>query len=382
LFSLYSLLFASSGLSGARISALFVIWCVTGILAQVPTGALADRYSRRRAVAAAGLLQACGYTIWTLFPHFAGFAAGFVAWGLGGALFSGSLEALLYDGLAAHGAQEHYARVWGWAIATGLLAQAPAAGAATILFHFGGFALVGWVSAVGCLFGGLVALRLPEDPHPAAAEHQTEHQAEHPAEPDDDQPEPGYLATLRSGFCEAMGLPRVRLAILAVAALVAFDGTEEYFPLLAGDWGVPTGWIPLAVLGIPLLAAGGAALSGSTTRLRPRAIGALLAVAFALFGLAGLVHAPAGLAAVAIGYSLYRLVEVVAGARLQERIDSVRRATVTSIAGLGSDLSAIVLYAVWPLGQLVLIAVLGLAVAAMLPRWLRDRGEIIPRAGS
>ncbi len=362
LFSLYSLLFASGGLSGAQISALFVLWCVTGIASQVPTGALADRFSRRYAVAAAGLLQAAGYVVWTVFPHFAGFAAGFVTWGVGGSLFSGSLEALLYDGLAAHGAREHYARVWGWETATGLLAQAPAAVAATVLYHVGGFPLVGWVSAVGCLAGGLVALRIPEAPH-------------------DPEPDPGpgdavaglgYLATLRVGFREAMGTPSVRWAIMAVAVLVAFDGTEEYFPLLASGWGVSTGWVPLAVVGIPLLAAGGAALSGAASRLSPRSLGALLAVAFVLFGVAGLIRAPAGLAVLAAGYSLYRLVEVVAGARLQDRIDGARRATVTSVAGLGGDLSTIALYTVWPLGQLVLVAVLGLAVAVTLPRWLRE----------
>jgi MFS family permease len=356
LFSLYSLLFASSGLSGARISALFVLWCVTGIVSQVPTGALADHFSRRHAVAAAGLLQAGGYAVWTVFPHFAGFAVGFVTWGIGGSLFSGSLEALLYDGLAGHGAQEHYARVWGWQTATGLLAQAPAAGAATVLYDLGGFTLVGWVSTIGCLFGGLVALRIPEGPH----------------EPDDNAPGPGYLATLRAGFREAMSLPRVRSAIVAVAILVAFDGTEEYFPLLANTWGVPTGWVPLAVVGIPLLAAGGAALSGAASRLSPRWLGVLLAVAFVLFGVAGLLRAPAGLAAVALGYGLYRLVEVVASARLQDRIDGARRATITSVAGLGADASTIVLYAVWPLGQLVLVAVLGLLVAVALPRWLRE----------
>jgi MFS family permease len=330
LFSLYSLLFASSGLSSAQISALFVIWCVTGIVAQVPTGALADRFSRRYCVAAAGLLQAGGYAIWTLFPHFAGFAAGFVGWGIGGALFSGALEALLYDGLAADGAEDRYARIWGWEIATGLLAQAPAAGAATLLYHLGGFTLVGWVSTTGCLLGGLAALRIPEARHGAD-----------PASPDFG--DLGYLATLRLGAREAIRMPRVRLAILAVAALVAFDGTEEYFPLLAKDWGVPTDWVPLAIVGIPLLAAGAAALSGTANRLSSRALAALLGAAFALFAAAGLVRAPIGLAAIALGYGLYRLVEVVATARLQHRIDSAQRATITSIAGLGGDLSTIAL---------------------------------------
>ncbi|HEX4225757.1 MAG TPA: MFS transporter, partial [Pseudonocardiaceae bacterium] len=238
---------------------------------------------------------------------------------------------------------------------------APAAGAATVLFRLGGFTLVGWVSVAGCVLAGLVALRLPEAPRHAE-----------PAD-DGDPPESSYLATLRDGLREASRLSTVRLAIIAVAALAAFDGTEEYFPLLAGAWGVPTGWVPLAIVGIPLLGAAGAALGRAAARLRPRTIGLLLGVGFLLFGLAGLLHVPAGLAAVALGYSLYRLVNVVASARLQERIDSARRATITSIAGLGTDVSTIVLYAVWPLGQLVLIAVLGLALAAALPRWLRER---------
>jgi hypothetical protein len=64
---------------------------------------------------------------------------------------------------------------------------------------------------------------------------------------------------------------------------------------------------------------------------------------------------------------------------LQDRIDGARRATVTSVASLGADLGAIVLYTVWPLGQLVLVAALGIAVAAAVPRWLRS--EPAPGSG-
>ena len=47
LYPLYALLFTDTGLSGGQISLLFAIWSTVGIVAEVPTGALADRFSRR-----------------------------------------------------------------------------------------------------------------------------------------------------------------------------------------------------------------------------------------------------------------------------------------------------------------------------------------------
>jgi MFS family permease len=61
LYPLYALLFADTGMSGAQISALFAIWSAVGVIAEVPSGALADRFSRRACLVAAGVLQACGY---------------------------------------------------------------------------------------------------------------------------------------------------------------------------------------------------------------------------------------------------------------------------------------------------------------------------------
>ncbi|HEX9335809.1 MAG TPA: MFS transporter, partial [Pseudonocardiaceae bacterium] len=166
-FSLYSLLFADSGLSSADISALFIVWSVVGIVANVPFGALADRFSRRGVLAVAGVVQAGGYTLWTTIHDFPAFAASFVLWGLAGALVDGAFEALLYDGLADVGAEEHYVRVQGWVTAAELSAQLAAALAATVLFSVGGFALVGWTSVGCCVATGALALRLPEPPRPA-----------------------------------------------------------------------------------------------------------------------------------------------------------------------------------------------------------------------
>src|SRR3712207_2434877 len=138
----YALLFADNGLDDGQVSVLLALWSATAVLAEVPSGALADRWSRRSALVLAGLLQAAGYLLWIAFPGFLGFAAGLVVWGLGGALVSGAFEALLHDGLTAVGAGGQFGRVYGWGNAADLLAPAPTALAAAALFHAGGVGLL------------------------------------------------------------------------------------------------------------------------------------------------------------------------------------------------------------------------------------------------
>lgn len=348
LYPLYSLLFASTGLSDADISLLFVIWTGVGLVAEVPMGALADRFSRRSAVVASGVVQAAGYVLWTAWPGFAGFACGFVLWGLGGSLSSGAFEALLYDGLVAAGSPQRYARVLGRIRAAELLAQLPTAGLATGLFAGGGYRLVGWASVGTCLVTAALATLLPEAPR-------TEDEG------------PGYLRTLRAGLAEVTASRALRGAVAAVALLGGLDALEEYFPLLAGHWGVPVVAIPAALLAIPVAGAVGAALGGRLGGLRPAVLGAILAAGATLLGAAGLWQRPAGLVGVAVFYGLYRLVWLVADARLQERIEGTARATATSVAELGVGLTCLLLYGAWGLGQVTAVAVLVLAVTTAVP---------------
>lgn len=357
IYPLYALFFEDSGLSAGQISALFAIWSATAIVAEVPSGALADRFGRRNALVASGVLQAAGYLVWITLPGFAGFAAGFVLWGLGGALVSGAREALLYDGLVAVGAEGEYARVNGWVSAATLVAEFPTAGAATVLFAVGGYELAGWVSVGVCLVAAAAATRLPEAP---------------PVDDGDD--ELGYLATLRAGVGEAAARPAVRAVVLAVAFVGGFDALEEYFPLVTEDLGVPVELVPLAMLPISLASALGSAMAGRAGRLRPVPLGLLLGASMVLLGGAGLLSRPAGIVAVAASYGVYHAVLVVTEARLQERIESRARATVTSVAGLGIEIVTFGVYAAWAFGELAAIAVFGLAIALALPLLLRSDG--------
>ncbi|MGY1733748.1 MFS transporter [Geodermatophilus sp. SYSU D01045] len=356
-YPLYALLFLDTGLSPAQVSGLFALWSVTSLLAEVPTGVLADRWSRRGALVLAGVLEAAGFVLWTVAPGLPGFAAGFVVWGVGGALVSGAAEALVYEALAAVGAEEDFVRVQGTMTATELLVQVPTALLAGVLVEAGGYALVGWASVGVCLAAAALATRFPETT------------PTRDADAGDDDAGPG----LRAAVGEALRRPSLRLTVAAVALLGGLDALEEYFPVMARDHGVPTELVPAAVLVVALAGAAGAALAGRLGRLPSRSLPVLLAVSAALLAAGALTGTPVALAAVALSYGLYLAVLVVGEARLQEQAPGAARATVTSVAGLGIELASLLVFGAWALGSALAVAVLFLAVVPVVARGLVRR---------
>ena len=359
LYPLYALLFADAGLSGARISMLFAIWSGVGMTAEVPTGLIADRFRRRWSLVVGGTAQAAAYAVWITRPDFAGFAVGFAVWGVGGAFVSGASEALLYEGLAAQGAESHFPRLLGRMTALGLLAQLPAAAAATVLFALGGYPLVGWSSVGVCLAAALLAAMIPEPPAPDAEA------APAGAKAGADEELPG----LRNALAELRRAPAVRGAVAAVALLTGLDAFEEYVPLLAQDWSVPVAVVPLAVLGLPLAGAIGAALGERGTASGQRLALKLVVAALLLCG-ACLLRVPPALALAFGFYGGYQSVLVAAGSALQQRITGRSRATVTSVAALAGELTAFGIYAAWAAGGGIGVAALVAAVALVLPHCL------------
>jgi hypothetical protein len=97
----------------------------------------------------------------------------------------------------------------------------------------------------------------------------------------------------------------------------------------------------------------------------------VLAVAAALLAVAAVVARPPALAAIAAFYGLYRAVLVVAEARLQDRIRGRYRATITSVAALGVEVTSLAVFAAWAVGGALAVAVLVLAAVPVLAVALR-----------
>jgi MFS family permease len=330
------LLFSDAGLSAGQISSLFVIWAVTGIVLEVPSGALADAVSRRWLLVLGPLLTAAGFALWVAAPSYWSFALGFVLWGAKGSLQSGALEALVYTELDRLGAADAYARLLGRGQAVGVLGTLVAALAAAPVVAAWGYAGIAGASVLACLLAAAVATRFPE------------HRATSTDAAADDDPDLGYVASLRAGVAEAHRDRRVRGAVLLVPAVAAVWGAlEEYTPLLARDTGVSTATVPLLLLAMTAAQAAGGLMAGRARRLGPRAYAALI-------GLAGLVMAagagsgaPAGIALVSIAFGAFQAASIVADTRLQDSITGPARATVTSVSSLVTDLGTIGVYGLY-----------------------------------
>lgn len=371
LYPVYTLLFSDSGLTVPEITSLFVIWAVAALLLEVPTGALADSLSRKALLVAGPLLGAAGFALWTAMPSYWAFAAGFVLWGAREALESGAFEALVHDNLSHTGRGERYAEVIGRARSIGLVATALAMAIASPVFAAGGYVAVGMGSVLACLICAAIAVTLPE----------------HRAEPEDDDPT-GYLDTLKEGLAEARRSPRVRHALLLVPAVTAVWGElEEYVPLLAQESGAAPPAVPLLVLLVWVGATSGGLLAKRAARLRTRGLAAVLTVGGLALGVGAATGHPAGFVGLAVAFAMFQLGEVLADARLQKRITGPSRATVTSLAGLLTDVCTIVALVLYGAASLVfshsvlfvLFSVPYLVTALVMSRRtspLRLRGEV------
>ena len=330
LYAVYALLFSDAGLGTSRISLLFLVWSATAVLLEVPSGALADRFTPRATLVAAGFVRALGYGLWILTPGFAGFAAGFALWGVAGSLESGAFQSLLYSGLQRHGAADRYPSVLGRSVAVAGVVEVGATLAAAPLLVVGGTALVGWVSIAVCLMGSAVAAGFPRMTADGAGG------------PDEEQA--GYMALLRSGVREAWHHAAVRRLVIILALVTGVTAVDEYVPLLARAADIPDPWIPVVLAGLPLAAAAGNALAGAAARRRAAVVAVPLALATGLVVLTAAAGSPALLPVLGIWYMAVNLATVLADARLQAAVTGPARATVTSVAALGSELAAIAMF--------------------------------------
>ncbi len=346
LYPLYVLLFADTGLSVGQISSLFVLWAAAGIVLEVPSGVWADAVSRRLLLCLAPLLAAGGFALWVLLPSYPAFAVGFLLWGAGGALRSGALEALVFTELERLGAADRYARLIGRTRTAEVLGAVGSGVLAGPVFALGGYLAVGAASVATCLLAAAVAARFPEHrppPIPSAAPDGPSVGDEPGEEQGDD--EPGWLDSLRLGLREVRADRRVRAAVLLVAAATAiWGGLDEYTGLLAADTGTTEVGVPLLLLLVWAGMTVGGLLAPLGERLSHRGYAGLLVFAAGATAAGALLRHPGGFLLLAAAFAAFQLATVLADVRLQARIAGPARATVTSLAGMATDLTVVAFY--------------------------------------
>lgn len=329
---MYALLFADTGLSDAQISSLFVLWSVSSFLVEIPSGLWADVFSRRKLLILAPLITASGYALWTFFPSYPAFAAGFLLWGTGSALSSGAREALVYEELTRLGAADEYARITGRARALETTAVTASSLVAAPVMAAGGYLAVGIASVIVPVLTSLVAWSLPET------------RGDGP----EDEEEPGFRDVLREGLAEVRGNRVIRRLFLVLALLSGASAMDEFLPLLAAGTGVAVAVVPLLVLLPTIGDTVGGWLAGRGER---RLVPALVLAAACLAAGAAFRH-PGGFVLVGVAFGIFQWAMVGVEAKLQDEISDHSRATVTSMSGFGIEVMAVLIFAAYGFGSL------------------------------
>lgn len=330
LYPVYAIWMLDDGLTPAELSTLFILWAGSAMVFEVPSGILADRFSRAALLAFSYVLKAAGFAVWWASSGITGYAAGFLLWALSGALLSGARESLLFDTLRQSDAEDRFETVYGRSESmylVGLLGALTLGGALAESGRDGIYLLsiiVPLTAALLCAFG----LREPR-----------EQRATEPTETP-------FLPTLREGVAISLA-SRLTLLTLATFALLNLvpEALDEYeAPLLDQLPGLTPAMIGLLLSVLTLAQIGGNLLADRLSS------GGLRRV-LSLYGVTGLVLIPIDYAPVwlvitllALLCGLHGLASVLLQGALQRGIADSARSTVTSLASFAQSAMALPFY--------------------------------------
>jgi predicted MFS family arabinose efflux permease len=369
-------MFVERGITTGQVAVLLFAWSFVAFTLEVPTGALADRFSRRRVLAVAGPLRGLGYLLWWQFPSFAGYLAGFILWGVESALASGSFEALVYDELHSLGVADRYVRIMGRATSLALTAQIGVGVAAAVVVRQG-FDVVLLASAAISAGAGLVAWRFPEARRADGYEREP------------------YWSLLRMGVGEVVRNPALRRLVFLSGVVLGFGAVDEFLGLVLRDAGASNSSIALWHSAFFVAGVAGSLVAHRSARLPERSL-AIIATAWAatLLLAAMLPYQLVGLMLAAFT-ALFYFQRVALDARVQAIVSSSARATVTSVEGLAAELGALTAFTLFGafagassvrvatgvLGAVIVLAATAFGVAVMRTRPttpMRNFGDSCP----
>ena len=327
IYSFYAVMFVDFGMQPWQVSTLFVVWSVTALLLEVPSGVLADMYSRKRILFAAQIIRACGYITWLLFPTFWGFLIGFVLWGIKSALTSGTFEALVYDELKKHNEEHEYTKVIGRSKSASFVAIFIASIVASPIIIFG-YTPVLLISIIAIIISAVIAILLPK-----AEQVESTHEKE-------------YFAVLSSAIKEVLKNKIIFKIIIFLTLVIALGGTlDEYWPILSQEAGLPKVWIGILLA----IVSGAQALAAFFAH---KLDTASQKIAYILFIINGLVlialwyffSIPSLILLIVFSF-IFTLTQTLYESKLQHSLPDETRATISSITGLTVGISALVVYA-------------------------------------
>ncbi len=321
MYPVYLIYFQETGLSYLQLSWLLAIWGVAVLLVEVPSGLIADLWSRKWSLVIGMLLKGAGFLVWLVRPDFAGFAVGFMLWGFQEAICTGTTEALLYDMLKDSEEESRFVEISGKGVFVGRIGV-------VVSVLLGGWvfsvapALVMVASAVSMAVAALCAGLLVQ---PLAARRGVPHTA-------------GFRVHLRAVLASVRAAAGVKgmlpLVLFGSLSVVVYGVLDEYDFLFAQHRGVPLALVGVWGAGRFILEGLGAGLAHRLERLlglqSPVRLAGWMTAAGLLLCVGVLGDSRALLGFYFGFFAMMAAAEVIFQGWVQHRVESAGRATISS----------------------------------------------------
>ena len=328
IYPVYAVMMIEGGITPIELSLLFIVWSGTAVALEVPLGVLGDRLPRKRLVLISCLLKSIAFSFWLATPNFFGFMAGFICWGVSDTILSGTIHALLYDGLFNNDKQMRFTRIYSRGAAIGEIGIALALLLGGVLSQWMGYSAALMLSIASPLVAALLAwLLLPDlEVHEAARRE-------------------SYIRTLQNGLNQAIG----RRLILYIIVLFAGIGTfysvfEEYVGPFLRERDFSLVMIGIVTAGYQGCRAAGMWMAGKLPEFQLRHLNFLYlagAICLILMPFGGDIVMVVMLFMFVISFAV---VEIILETRLQHAIESHARATVTSVVNTAREIVGMLHY--------------------------------------
>lgn len=354
-YPVFTILFLDLGLSIGEFAALNVVWALTSVVLEVPSGALADRFGRRPLVVAAGVLMVLEMAVLCLMQPghhdlvLGLFVVNRVLSGAAEACASGADEALAYDSLPVAERTTLWPQIMarlsrgmalGFVVSSITGAVLYDANTLTSAFHFVGLdvtvakpvamklpLLLCLGSAVACL---VVTLRMTETRAPA--------------------PQSSIMQSIRETWVSILHtggwMWRTKAAFALILFGLVFDSIIRLFLTVASNFyrlvGIEEGWYGVIGTGVSLLGLVTASLMEKSAKVMTARQNFIWLALVVFGGLMAAAHPQPGWAGIALVVPLFlsmRFLQFFLSHYLNEIVDSEQRATALSFRGLTINLA-------------------------------------------
>ncbi|AJY75358.1 MFS transporter [Paenibacillus beijingensis] len=301
-----------------------IIYAVTIVLLEVPTGVIADKWGRKRMLVISALLGCGEFIILLAATEFWHFALVVLLAGVSRSAGSGSENALLYDSLIVQGRASSFEKELGRLNVCDFVSSVLAALSGSLLASRLGLELNYWISLGSALIALLISLLLAE-PSPNGRN----------ASAEESIPFKRYVAESLLFFRTNPGVRVVLLSGMVTGTALGF--IDEFWQLYANRLGTPVLYFGLLSAALMVLRMPGNLLVHVLlNRFSYRTLLITVTAVFAAgFTFAAISKNYAGLAAMLVICFFSGVMEPLAAGYLHHRIDSSMRATIDSFQSLG-----------------------------------------------